>query len=114
MSLVAYVAPSNIALREAAQSAQPTNAEGKRAQVVFRDPATFEPADADPLDTVIHMEEPDSVMAGQIRAAYAAVGVQVAESFDAPAMPPPGEMPAGRIGRRNIASTEPKAAETPV
>lgn len=28
-------------------------------------------------------------------------------------MPEPGEMPAGRIGRRNIASTEPKPPETP-
>jgi len=71
--IVAYVSPHDEELREqVSEAAAP-------AQVVFRDPATFTTADADPLDQVVYVGE----NARQIRAVYASHAERHGASYSA-------------------------------
>ena len=71
--IVAYVSPHDEELREqVSEAAAP-------AQVVFRDPATFTTADADPLDQIVYVAE----NARQIRAVYASHAERHGASYSA-------------------------------
>jgi len=71
--IVAYVSAHDEELREqVSEAAAP-------AQVVFRDPATFTTADADPLDQIVYVAE----NARQIRAVYASHAERHGASYSA-------------------------------
>lgn len=103
MGIVAYVPPSKPEMQMAVQDAvgvetvqvngQPMERPRK---VVFRDPALFQPCDADPLETVVYAGANDYA----IRAAYAAFPQTVVLDVDAGPVPEVPRLVAGRRSRR--------------
>lgn len=85
--IVAYIDEDHQALRQGVVDA----ADG--AKVVFRNPATFQPADADALDTVVYVAEADHAIA----AVYGAYPGTVVLSLDAEPVP---ALPAPKVPRR--------------